>query len=91
MKRQNFKTRLSLFILGFIQIFFVSVNTYFISKEIYFGVLFSAFTINMIYTMNVKRIVYGCFYDNVSYSLGATLGSVFGLYLSSNLMEYLKF
>ena len=79
--------RISLFFTGFVQVYFVSVNTYFLSKEIYLGVLIAAFMISIIWSFNVKRIAFGTTTDRIFYSLGATAGSLFGLWSSSFIVK----
>lgn len=73
----------SLFSTGFIQVYFVAVNTYFIANEMYFGVLIAAFMISLIWSFNVKKIAFGSLSDRVVYALGATCGSLVGLWSSS--------
>ena len=77
------KTKSVLFITGFIQVYFVSVNTYFLAKEMYIGVLIAAFMISLIWSFNVKKVAFGSVMDRVTYASGATLGSLAGLYCSS--------
>ena len=79
----NNNARFTLFSTGFIQVYFVSVNTYFLAKEIYLGVFVAAFMISLIWSFNVKRVAFGSTYDRVVYALGATLGSMLGLWSSS--------
>jgi hypothetical protein len=74
---------LSLFFTGFIQVYFVSVNTYFLSKEMYLGVFVAAFMISLIWSFNVKRVAFGTTIDRIIYAFGATFGSLFGLWSSS--------
>jgi hypothetical protein len=74
---------LSLFFTGFIQVYFVSVNTYFLSKEMYLGVFIAAFMISLIWSFNVKRVAFGTTIDRIIYAFGATFGSLFGLWSSS--------
>jgi hypothetical protein len=81
------KNNIALFFTGFLQVFFVSVNTCFLAKEIYIGVLFAAFSISMIWSYNIKKIVFGTFTERIVYSLGATAGSLLGLYTSSYLIK----
>jgi len=81
--KENFKKRLPLFITGYSQVYFVAVNTYFLSKEMYLGVFVSAFIISMIWSFNIKKIAFGSTNDRLVYALGATLGSVCGLWSSS--------
>ena len=74
--------KFKLFITGFFQVFLVTINTYFIFKEFFIGVFFGSLTISLIWSWNVKRIAFGSFKDRMYYSLGAGVGSVFGLVLS---------
>lgn len=80
---------MKLFTTGFIQVFFVSVNTYFLAKEIYIGVLFAAFMISFIWSFNVKKVAFGTMKDRIIYALGATAGSLFGLWISSHVKDYI--
>ena len=82
--------RLSLFSTGFIQVYFVSVNTYFLAKEMYLGVLVAAFMISLIWSFNVKKVAFGSTPDRVVYSIGATLGSLIGLWSSSFISSVLN-
>jgi hypothetical protein len=82
--------RFSLFTTGFIQVYFVSVNTYFISNEMYLGVLIAAFMISLIWSFNVKKVAFGSTTDRVVYALGATCGSLVGLWSSSFIASVLN-
>jgi hypothetical protein len=75
----------SLFFTGFVQVFFVAVNTYFLSQKLYIGVLFAAFMISWIWSLNVKKIAFGTTTDRIIYASGAALGSLVGLYISSHI------
>lgn len=75
--------RFSLFSTGFIQVYFVAVNTYFIANEIYLGVFIAAFMISFIWSFNVKKVAFGSNADRLVYALGATCGSLAGLWSSS--------
>lgn len=79
--------RLKLFTTGFVQVFFVAINTYFLSKEFYFGVLICGFIISLIWSWNVKKVAFGTFTDRIFYAFGAGFGSLFGLIVS---MLFLK-
>lgn len=74
--------RLKLLLTGFTQVFFVAINTYFLSKEFYTGVFICGFIISIIWSWNVKKIAFGSFKDRLFYALGAGLGSLFGLIVS---------
>lgn len=83
-------TRLSLFSTGFSQVYFVAVNTYFIANEMYLGVLIAAFMISLIWSFNVKKVAFGSTIDRVVYALGATCGSLVGLWSSSFIASILN-
>ena len=72
----------SLFLTGMAQVFFVAVNTYFLANTLYIGVLVSSFMISMIWSFNVKRVVFGGMSDRITYAVGATVGSLSGLYVA---------
>lgn len=84
------KSKLILFSTGFVQVFFVAVNTYFLAKENYLGVLAASFMISLIWSFNVKKVAFGSLADRLSYAIGAAAGSVFGLFSSSFLSEIIK-
>jgi hypothetical protein len=79
----NENQRFSLFITGFIQVYFVAVNTYFIANEMYLGVLIASFMISLIWSFNVKKVAFGSTNDRLIYAIGASLGSLIGLWSSS--------
>jgi hypothetical protein len=87
---QQRNDNIRLFFTGVLQVYFVAINTYFLAKEIYIGVLFAAFAISMIWSYNIKKIAFGTFTERVIYSLGATIGSLLGLYTSSFIMDFLQ-
>ena len=76
---RNVNDKLKLFITGFMQVFFVCVNTYFIGKELYFGVFIVGCIISLIWSYNVKKISIGSTADRAIYALGAGTGAVSGL------------
>lgn len=82
--------RSSLFFTGVVQVYFVAVNTCFLAKELYIGVFFAAFMISMVWSYNIKKIVFGTLQDRIVYSLGATAGSLLGLYSSSFILKFLS-
>ena len=73
---------MKLFITGFTQVFFVAINTYFLSKEFYIGVFICGFIISLIWSWNVKKVAFGTFKDRLFYALGAGFGSLLGLIVS---------
>lgn len=70
---------MKLFSTGFLQVFFVAINTYLITKEYYVGVLIVSFLISFIWSFNVKRVAFGTMRDRLIYSLGASIGGLTGL------------
>jgi hypothetical protein len=81
---------MNLFSTGFLQVFFVAVNTFFISKGYYVGVLVCGFIISFIWSFNVKRVAFGTNTDRLIYASGAALGSLFGLVASQAVFKYLQ-
>lgn len=69
---------LQLALTGFVQVFFVSVNTYFIARDFEAGILIAAFLISYIWSINVKKVAFGTQGDRISYATGAALGSYAG-------------
>jgi hypothetical protein len=84
-------SKLSIFTTGFLQVYFVAVNTYFIANEIYLGVVIAAFMISFIWSLNVKKIAFGSKLDRIIYAAGASIGSVIGLFSSSYLFKMIKY
>jgi hypothetical protein len=80
---------MQLFLTGFIQVFFVAINTYFLSRGFYIGVVICGFIISFIWSWNVKKIAFGSTKDRIIYSLGAGLGSLFGLIVSQYITKQL--
>lgn len=81
---------MKLFITGFTQVFFVAINTFFISKAIYSGVLICGFLISFIWSWNVKKVAFGTLKDRLWYSLGAGIGSLIGLIVSVGIFNKLQ-
>lgn len=71
-----------LFLTGFLQVFFVAINTYFLAQRFYTGVLCASFAISLVWSFNVKKVAFGSIRDRFVYALGAAFGSVVGLYVS---------
>jgi hypothetical protein len=79
--------KLKLFITGFIQVFFVAINTYFLSKIFYLGVFLCAFMISLVWSWNVKKVAFGTISDRLIYALGAAFGSIVGLLISTLILK----
>lgn len=70
---------MKLFITGFLQVFFVALNTWLITQQNYIGVVIVSFLISFIWSFNVKKVAFGSMTDRVIYSLGAAIGGLSGL------------
>lgn len=79
--------RIRLATTGFLQVFFVAINTFFIANLFYGGIVIAAFSISYIWTLNIKAVAFGTQIDRIIYSAGAMIGSVFGTYISSLLLK----
>lgn len=81
---------MKLFLTGFTQVFFVSINTFFISKAIYGGVLICGFLISFVWSWNVKKVAFGTMQDRLWYSFGAGVGSLVGLIVSVAVFQHIS-
>lgn len=88
-RNKKLRSTAGLFVTGFVQVYFVSANTYFLSRGMYLGVFIAAFMISLIWSFNVKKIAFGFTADRIAYAFGATSGSLFGLWSSSFLASIL--
>lgn len=79
MKTKLPKIKPSLFITGFLQVYFVAINTVLLSRNVVLGVLIASFLISFTWSYNVKKIAFGGLVDRLVYSLGASVGAVSGL------------
>lgn len=75
MIKQNYK----LFLTGFLQVYFVAIQTVFLSHSFYIGVVIFGFLISFVWTFNVKKIAFGSLKEKIIYSVGAMIGSILGL------------
>lgn len=78
---------MKLFITGFLQVFFVAVNTIFITNKFYLGVFLCGWTISFLWSGNVKKVTFGNFDDRMNYAFGAAFGSVIGLIISDLIIK----
>lgn len=79
-----------LFTTGFVQVYFVAINTYFIAKGIFIGVLIASFAISLVWSFNVKKIAFGTLKERITYSLGASIGAVSGLATSKYVIQVIE-
>ena len=84
-KKQEIERKESfrLFFTGFLQVFFVAINTYFITQQLFIGVFIVSFLISFIWSFNVRKVVFGNLKDRIIYSLGASIGGLSGLLLAT--------
>lgn len=73
------KPLIKLFLSGAMQVFFVAINTIFITKYLILHVFVVGFLISFIWSFNVKRVAFGTTYDRIAYSLGAASGGIIGM------------
>jgi hypothetical protein len=73
---------IKLFITAFLQVFFVSANTYFLARVNWIGVAVCGWTISWLWASNVRKISIGNMKDRIIYSTGAMFGGLVGLYLA---------
>lgn len=81
------RLHIQLYFTGFVQVYFVSVNTYLLSREMYAGVFFAAFMISIIWSWNVRKVAFGSTRDRIVYAIGAASGSVIGLLSSTYIVN----
>ena len=76
----GFEKMKTLFFTGFIQVFLVTAQTWFISRSNWPAVAAFGFLISFAWSFNVKRIAIGTRADAAIYSAGASVGAVLGLF-----------
>lgn len=72
---------MNLFTTGFLQVFFVALNTWLITQRNFVGVLIVSFLISFIWSFNVKKVAFGSMRDRIVYSIGASIGGLTGLFI----------
>ena len=70
------------FVLAWLQVSLVSLNTWQIANHKVMGALVVGFLISLVWTFNVQDIARSNFKDKMSYSLGAMTGTATGLALA---------
>lgn len=73
---------MKLFLTAFVQVFLVAVNTIFLAKGIWVGVMVASFGISYTWTLNVGRIAVSIGKDRFVYAFGAMCGSLMGLLIT---------
>lgn len=78
---------ISIFLSSSLQIFFVSVNTILISREMIIQAGICGFLLSLVWTFNIKRIAIASWGERISYCLGAGLGTSGGIFFIKTLRE----
>ena len=76
---KNKKHLVSIFLSSLLQIFFVSVNTILISKEMVIQAGVCGFLLSFVWTFNIRRITIASWGERISYCLGAAVGTSSGI------------
>lgn len=74
---------MKLFTTGFLQVFFVAINTVFITHLFYIGIVVASFLISFLWTLNVRSVTFGSKWDRVIYASGASVGCLAGVLISN--------
>lgn len=83
MRIGDMKARLLLFLTGFVQVTLVAANTLFIAQGKVIPMLVVGFGISIVWTLNVKKIAFGDWWDRIIYATGAMTGTLTGYLLAS--------
>jgi len=81
------KERLLLFITAVCQVTFVAMNVQFISSHKIMPMLITGFMISFVWTLNIKRVVFGGWWDRIIYATGAMIGTGLGYLISSSIIK----
>lgn len=74
---------MKLFLTAFLQVLFVSANTYFLSQVNWIGVAICGYSISWLWTSNVRKVNVATRKERIVYSIGAMLGGLTGLFLAT--------
>lgn len=72
-----------LFLTAFLQVLFVSANTYFLSKVNWIGVAICGYSISWLWTSNVRKVSVATTKERILYSTGAMVGGLTGLLIAT--------
>jgi hypothetical protein len=81
------RNKIELFIMGFIQIFCIVLNTYLICHNYMEIAIISQFFVTFVWTYNVKKISISSLSDRICHASGATFGSG-AMYLISIIFKF---
>ena len=74
------KNSFILFFRAWIQVFLVSLNTYFVAAGIVIGIFVASWSISFVWSLNVAKMSNPKRKDQIIYSTGAALGGICGFY-----------
>lgn len=74
-----YKQKIKILFTAYIQVFFVCININFIASGNLIKTFLSSFFINLLWTINIKKMAFGNNYDRLIYAIGAATGSASGL------------
>ena len=83
----EYKLLTKLFFSGMLHVLLVAVNMYQIAHEKWIGCFIVGFLISFVWSFNVQKIAFGTTIQRVSYALGAAVGTVAGLFISTYIYE----
>lgn len=74
---------MKIFITAFLQVLFVSANVYMIANNHIIGIAICSFLVSYFWAINVKKISISRKKEKLLYALGAMIGSITGVFVSS--------
>lgn len=83
------KTKGGLFLTALLQVTLVAMNIVFISGHFIIPMLVTGFLISLVWTLNVKKVAFGTWVDNITYAMGAMAGTGLGYVFSNYIIKYL--
>ena len=78
---------MKLFLTAFLQVLFVSANTYFLSQVNWIGVAICGYSISWLWSSNVRKVSIATTKERIVYSTGAMCGGLVGLYIATSLWK----
>lgn len=71
--------RLHTFITAWLQVALITLNTWLIARHEVVPAILCGFAISFVWTLNVKKVAFGCLADRLTYASGACLGTATGM------------
>jgi hypothetical protein len=85
----DIKLHTKLIFSGMLHVLLVAVNMYQIAHQKWVGCFVVGFLISFVWSFNVQKIAFSTISQRVSYSVGAAIGTITGLFLSTYIYEIL--